>query len=103
MSKRGYYLGGHTVIRGGMSGLLTDGKNRSSKEKARQRALKTEGKTRILRQPVVSAPIKGEREADLGRTSEIHQLSKAANLARAGKVGRRGQRRTKVSSTEGDN
>jgi hypothetical protein len=46
MSKRGYYLGGHTVIRGGTSSLLTDGKNLDAKEKARQRTLKVEGRKR---------------------------------------------------------
>jgi hypothetical protein len=93
MSKRGYYLGGHTVIRGGTSSLLTDGKNLDAKEKARQRTLKVEGRKRLLTDPVVGAPIEGEREADLARTSEIRQLSKETNIARASKLGGRGKNR----------
>jgi hypothetical protein len=72
MSRRpsGSYIGGHTLITPGKSDLVTGGRKGEAEER-RRGILKAEAKRRLREQPVATAPVKGEREADLARTRRL--------------------------------
>lgn len=57
MSKKGYYIGGHTVVTKGSS-WFSGGTRHDLWEKQ----LDEEGRRRLLERPIASTPIPGERE-----------------------------------------
>ena len=81
MSKRGYYLGGHTLVTRGS--MWFSGERRSfDVNQLREAQLASESEEHLRQYPVAGAPIPGERERDQARVAKKLQKNKNARKRR---------------------